>query len=203
MKDPYQILGVKRDASYQDIRKAYRKLCMEIHPDKDPENTENTEDFIELNKAWEILSDPIKRKLYDDGQSVDDFVVKQSVHNEIHNLFFAIVNQNPEAYRTDIVSHILNDIDDNITQAKKRVPELKSQIKNIKKYRGRIKKKSGDEGDNIFEEIITGKISALQGEIKWWSGLPDSLRTLRLVVEQYECEAEEFYQGANFLTKKA
>lgn len=63
-KDYYEILGVSRDASQSDIKKAYRKLALKWHPDKnDSENAE--ERFKEINEAYEVLSDEEKRAKYD------------------------------------------------------------------------------------------------------------------------------------------
>ena len=67
-KDFYTILGVKRDASEAEIKKAYRKLALKWHPDKNPENKEAAEaKFKEVGEAFATLSDPEKRKLYDMG----------------------------------------------------------------------------------------------------------------------------------------
>lgn len=63
--DYYQILGVSKDASESEIRKAYRQLTKQWHPDKNPGNEEAQEKFIEINKAHEVLSDPEQRKIYD------------------------------------------------------------------------------------------------------------------------------------------
>ncbi|KAI9319274.1 DnaJ domain-containing protein [Dichotomocladium elegans] len=64
--DYYAILGISADASDQEIRKAYRKLALQYHPDKN--NTpEAAEKFKEIGRAYEILSDPEKRRLYDQG----------------------------------------------------------------------------------------------------------------------------------------
>jgi DnaJ-related protein SCJ1 len=63
-KDYYEILGISRDASASQIKKAYRKLALQYHPDKHP-GAENQKRFEELANAYEVLSDPDKRRLYD------------------------------------------------------------------------------------------------------------------------------------------
>ena len=64
-KDYYEILGVKKSSSESDIKKAYRKLAMKYHPDKNPENPDAEIKFKEASEAYSILSDPEKRVNYD------------------------------------------------------------------------------------------------------------------------------------------
>ena len=64
-KNPYEVLGVARDASDADIKKAYLKLVQKYHPDKNPGNKEAEEKFKEVNNAFDILRDPQKRAAYD------------------------------------------------------------------------------------------------------------------------------------------
>lgn len=64
-KDYYKILGVDRKASDEDIRKAYRKLAKQYHPDYNPNNKQAEERFKEINEAYEVLSDSKKRSHYD------------------------------------------------------------------------------------------------------------------------------------------
>jgi curved DNA-binding protein len=64
-KDYYKILGVDRKASEDDIRKAYRKLAKQYHPDYNPNNKQAEEKFKEINEAYEVLSDTKKRSYYD------------------------------------------------------------------------------------------------------------------------------------------
>jgi DnaJ-class molecular chaperone len=68
MADPYKVLGVSKDASQDDIRKAYRKLAKETHPDLHPGDAEAERRFKEISSANDILGDPDKRKRFDAGE---------------------------------------------------------------------------------------------------------------------------------------
>jgi curved DNA-binding protein len=64
-KDYYQILGLPRSASTEEIRKAYRKLAMQYHPDHNPGDKQSEDRFKEINEAYQVLNDPQKRAHYD------------------------------------------------------------------------------------------------------------------------------------------
>jgi molecular chaperone DnaJ len=64
-RDYYEVLGVNKDASEEDVKKAYRKLAMKWHPDRNPDNPKAEERFKEAKEAYEILTDAQKRPLYD------------------------------------------------------------------------------------------------------------------------------------------
>lgn len=64
-KDYYNILGVSKSASQDEIKKAYRKLAVKYHPDKNPNNKNAENKFKEISEAYEVLKDPEKRKKYD------------------------------------------------------------------------------------------------------------------------------------------
>ena len=64
-RDYYEVLGVNRDAGDDEIKKAYRKLAMKYHPDRNPDNKEAEEKFKEAKEAYEMLSDPQKKAAYD------------------------------------------------------------------------------------------------------------------------------------------
>ncbi|MDD2332540.1 MAG: molecular chaperone DnaJ [Candidatus Cloacimonetes bacterium] len=64
-RDYYEVLGVEKNADDATIKKAYRKLAMQFHPDKNPDNKEAEEKFKEASEAYEVLSDSSKRQVYD------------------------------------------------------------------------------------------------------------------------------------------
>lgn len=64
-KDPYSILGVSKSATQDEIKKAYRKLAMQYHPDKNQGDKKAEEKFKELGAAYEVLGDAKKRKEHD------------------------------------------------------------------------------------------------------------------------------------------
>ena len=66
--DPYKTLGVKKDASQEDIQKAYRRLAKKLHPDLNPGNKQAEEQFKEVSAAYDLLGDPEKRAQFDRGE---------------------------------------------------------------------------------------------------------------------------------------
>ena len=64
-RDYYEVLGLQKGASEDEIKKAFRKMAMKYHPDKNPGNKEAEEKFKEVNEAYSVLSDPDKKSKYD------------------------------------------------------------------------------------------------------------------------------------------
>jgi len=77
MKDPYKILGIEKTADSAEIKKAYRKLALSTHPDKNPDDEKSEEKFKDVASAYEVLKDDKKRAQYDQfgdvGNRANDF----------------------------------------------------------------------------------------------------------------------------------
>lgn len=87
-EDYYRILGVEKGAAQEDIKKAYRKLALRHHPDRNPNNREAEEKFKKISEAYAVLSDPEKRKQYDSFGS-DQFSQRFSQEDIFRNFDFS------------------------------------------------------------------------------------------------------------------
>jgi len=64
-QDYYGVLGIDRNAKEVDIKKAYRKLALKFHPDRNPDNPKAHESFLKIQEAYAVLKEPEKKKKYD------------------------------------------------------------------------------------------------------------------------------------------
>ena len=93
--DPYKTLGVKKDASEEEIKKVYRKLAKECHPDTNPGDKDREKRFKEISEAYAILSDKEKRNEYDKSQNMNTFTFSdmnfssyEDIFNSYGNVFY-------------------------------------------------------------------------------------------------------------------
>lgn len=99
----YDIMGLKKDATMEEIKKAYKKLALLKHPDKNPNDQQAAENFQLLQKAYKILSDPKKRERYDQwgDDGTDTFN-----SNEWMNAYEYYRSMHPEITKDDFQSYI-------------------------------------------------------------------------------------------------
>ncbi|KAL6506029.1 Chaperone protein dnaJ 6 [Orobanche hederae] len=96
-KSLYEILGVERTASQQEIKKAYYKLALRLHPDKNPDDEEAKEKFQQLQKVISILGDEEKRAVYDQTGCVDDADLAGDVIQNLRTFFRTMYKKVTEA----------------------------------------------------------------------------------------------------------
>ncbi|RAL51819.1 hypothetical protein DM860_010537 [Cuscuta australis] len=96
-KSLYEILGVERTATQQEIKKAYYKLALRLHPDKNPDNEEAKEKFQQLQKVMSILGDEEKRAVYDQTGCVDDADLAGDVVRNLKEFFQSMYKKVTEA----------------------------------------------------------------------------------------------------------
>uniref|UniRef100_A0A1L8EHK6 Putative molecular chaperone dnaj superfamily n=1 Tax=Haematobia irritans TaxID=7368 RepID=A0A1L8EHK6_HAEIR len=87
----YEILGLPKTATAEDIKKTYRKLALKYHPDKNPDNVDAAEKFKEVNRAHSILSDQTKRNIYDNYGSLGLYIAEQFGEENV-NAYFVVTS---------------------------------------------------------------------------------------------------------------
>lgn len=104
MNNPYEILGIDRNASVDEIKKAYKKLCKEHHPDVNAGSKESEEKFKDIASAYEILSDPQKKQQYDTYGDVDN---NGNGFGNMHDMFNSFFRRQPQMRRGSDVQVIV------------------------------------------------------------------------------------------------
>lgn len=111
MKDLYEIIGISRTATAEEIKKAYRKLAQVYHPDKNPGDKEMEAKFKELNNAYEILGDDSKRRHYDtygNAPSVNQNRNHKPFTNVMDDFFGNFFNQRRASYGEEHINAFVN-----------------------------------------------------------------------------------------------
>ena len=123
-RDYYEVLGLGKQAGADEIKSAYRKLALQYHPDRNPDNKEAEEKFKEATEAFEVLSDDNKRARYDrfghDGmKSGQDFHSSQNM-NDVFNVF------NQFLAAAAVVPYLMNSL---VADSKEDHPQWVNQVK--------------------------------------------------------------------------
>ena len=95
MSNYYDILGVSKTATADEIKKAYRTLAFKYHPDRNPGNAEAEEKFKQISAAYDVLSDESKRRQYDMGYSTDSYSSSQTAGNQQYQRQYQYTYSNP------------------------------------------------------------------------------------------------------------
>jgi len=184
MKNPYNELGVNKNSTLDDIKKAFRKKSKKTHPDTGGTN----EKFDDTKKAYIILCNPKKRKQFDETGTVGPDEPQQHIHNEISTVFFGIIKQHEKELKyLDIIKIMIEIFNKTITSTITTNSLLRIKIDNNKELSKRFSRKDNSE-ENIFLNFINAEISNLELSIISNTKTIERLTLAISIVEIYKCE---------------
>jgi len=164
----YEVIGVERTATSQEIKRAYHKLALRLHPDKNPDDEEAKEKFQHLQKVMSILGDEEKRAVYDQTGSIDDADLSGDAFENLREFFQAMYKKVSEA-----------DIDDFEANYRGSESEKKDLIEMFNKFKGKMnrlfcsmlcsdpKLDSHRFKDILDEAIAAGEVKSSKAYEKW------------------------------------
>lgn len=188
MADLYETLGIKRDADTDAVKKAYRKKAHETHPDKNKGDPKAGEKFHAVTVAYQVLSDPSRRKQYDETGDASQHDPRQEAMAEIAGLILSIIADCSDVERTDIVGAARDHILDIRKNLERQIEKVRSAIKKREKAQKRIRNKKGQ--TNAILNMIAADIQSLQHQIEGGLRTLERGKLMLELLDDYEYKTE-------------
>lgn len=152
----YDVLGVEPTASADEIRAAYRQRISKAHPDRGGSH----EGATLVQEAYDCLSDPVRRAMYDDGVTATEDSLYGQAEAVLEQLFEHALEQLPPD--ADLVAEIRVRIANSTATLQAQLAMKQRKVTRLKRYLNRIKTRSGQ--TNLFERVVEERISAAHAE---------------------------------------
>jgi len=194
MEDPYKILGVKKKASKEEIKKAYRRKAKETHPDVGG----STEDFQKTQKAFKILNDERARIIYDTRGA------EEATENEKNTKAVALCTNVIERVLTELGINILTEdpfqiVQKSLTQSiidnMKRKAEIVKTSQYLTKFMKRVKRRKTKHPD-ILQILIEESLIDAEGEIFALEEQNEITHIAKDIAEQYFVATPSYHRGS-------
>lgn len=158
--DLYKILGVSRDASTEEIRKAYYRLAKKFHPDKNGSTPEANEKFKVIANAYAVLADPDNRGKYDRGEEIKPDNSLAKLMQSMSQLLIKAIQGN-DVKMTDLLTIMKNELNAAIAQGEKMKQQIVDAVIKLNEARDRF----GGETETV-EAILLNTISGMERQKK-------------------------------------
>lgn len=184
----YAILNVEPTASQNDIKKAYRRLAQVNHPDKNHGNKEAKAKMQDIQRAYDILGDPERRKRYDETGATQDGPTTFTIAREQLAMLFVQMADNKDADSFDFKKGARDTINAMITDMKGKITLLQRSLRNIEKARKRLKRKT--EGEPFLIQVLDAHMRQTKEKIAHHENNIEVAGIMLKMLDDYEYEVE-------------
>jgi curved DNA-binding protein CbpA len=159
--DHYDTLGVAKDATQEEIKKARNKKAREHHPDK---HGGDTSKMAEVNKAYDVLSDPLKRERYDNGEDdPKEFDISAHAFGVMRGFFEKVASRVPPKY---VFEALTEELQNGKTSADTKIKGVNKKLKLLVEMRQSVRTKPGvEKKENHFDILLDSVEHTLREEI--------------------------------------
>ena len=186
--NPYEVLGLNSDATQEEIKKRYRQLAQDLHPDRGGDGDK----FAQVNLAYDILNDPIMKRSFDASGT---FFYDQTIYTEAkeqfgHVLWRQIDQCDPD--HGDLILYMKND-------ARAVLKSVETDIQNTKNYLGKLLKiinkiKLKKNHENILATLVKLKINNLENDLKMFERRTKVCNVMLIVLDNYHFSVNEWME---------
>lgn len=139
----YDTLGVEPTATHAQIRKAYRRLAMRLHPDRNEPSDEITAEFQRVQEAYDVLSDPDRRAHYDQTGESKQRNAQAEAEAQLANLFMTMLEKTDAPEYSDLKAMVLQQINNQQTIMEHQIKDLERLARKYRSAVARIQRKTG------------------------------------------------------------
>ena len=204
LDDLYAVLGVSKSATQEEIKLAYRVAAMTYHPDRNKGDLGMAKVFQAVQHAYDVLSDPDKRKYYDETGKIKP--TEQQLRAEAQDVLHAniiscidalVQSPDPQAERMNPIQEVRNKLSSDIRNADQNLKLLKKTIKKYEQMAKRLKSKKNPQFENSPVGIlISGKIENLKASTEKVANAIDVHNIALQMINDYSYEMETIVPGS-------
>ena len=178
----YDTLGVPKDASAADIKKAYRRKASKAHPDKPENKDKGGAEMQAINRAYACLGDPVRRIEYDQtGRDNEGADPMEEVIKLVMKVFHEVVMSGADR---DIPGQVRARLRGQVEAMKQNLTKLSRLVEKFTKPRGRVKTKAGTR--NLFHQLMDSELENLRNTIKAQEGAIEKFTRAIAMLDDYE-----------------
>lgn len=185
----YEVLGVKPDATDEEIKRAYRKRAAETHPDK-PENKGREDEFKAIAGAYEVLGDAVRRKHYDETGRDEETPVEKEARDLLIKLFREALGSTSEV---EVVAFAKTGVSNAETNLGKQKTQIEARRKKLEKRRAKVEVAEGEM--NLVHGIIDQELNGIEQALAEGERLKGVLKLAKEMLDKYVEQRDAPAQG--------